>query len=233
MRQRLRVAFAVLFDPAIVLLDEPFLGLDVEGREIVHGLVDSARRRGAVVLASNDERDFVGPERRIELGAGRRPHGMSLPARGSGPSAPRTRAQELRRRIATLAVLFFAATALALISLRDRPLRAARRRTGRRSRRRCSGSSSSSRRRRDCRAPSSRRRRPGPALALRKTLSGSLVLAGKTLFNFGLFLAIAAVVIPGFFVLLDWKVGRRPARSRRRCSSAATGSRSSRPSSRP
>ena len=70
MRQRLRVAFSVLFDPPIVLLDEPFLGLDVEGREIVYALIEGARRRGAVGLASNDERDFAGPEQRIELGAG-------------------------------------------------------------------------------------------------------------------------------------------------------------------
>ena len=33
-------------------------------------LIEGARRRGAVVLASNDERDFAGPEQRIELGAG-------------------------------------------------------------------------------------------------------------------------------------------------------------------
>ncbi len=69
MRQRLRVAFAMLFDPAILLLDEPFSGLDVEGRDIVHGLVAAARRRGAVVLASNDERDLVEPDQRVELGA--------------------------------------------------------------------------------------------------------------------------------------------------------------------
>lgn len=69
MRQRLRIAFAMLFDPPILLLDEPFTGLDVEGREIVHGLVVAARRRGAVAIASNDERDLVEPDRRVELGA--------------------------------------------------------------------------------------------------------------------------------------------------------------------
>lgn len=69
MRQRLRIAFALLFDPAIVLLDEPFTGLDVEGREIVHASIAAARRRGAVVLASNDERDFVEPDRRVALGS--------------------------------------------------------------------------------------------------------------------------------------------------------------------
>jgi ABC-type multidrug transport system ATPase subunit len=73
MRQRLRLAFALLFDPPLLVLDEPFTGLDVAGREVVRRVVSAARSRGAVVLASNDERDFENPERRLELsGAGRR-----------------------------------------------------------------------------------------------------------------------------------------------------------------
>ena len=67
MKQRLRVAFALLFDPPVLLLDEPMTGLDIEGREMVHRVVAHARRRGVVVLASNDERDFVVPEQRVEL----------------------------------------------------------------------------------------------------------------------------------------------------------------------
>ena len=38
------------------------------------------------------------------------------------------------------------------------------------------------------------------------------MLAGKTLFNFFLFLAIAAVTVPAFVVLLGWRLGVRPAR---------------------
>ena len=73
MRQRLRIAFATLFDPPVLVLDEPMVGLDVEGRDTVFRAIAAARERGAVVLASNDERDFVEPEQRIELeGAGRR-----------------------------------------------------------------------------------------------------------------------------------------------------------------
>jgi heme exporter protein B len=47
----------------------------------------------------------------------------------------------------------------------------------------------------------------GTGLALRKTIPAVVVLAGKTLFNFLLFLAMAAVAIPGFLLLLDWKAG--------------------------
>jgi heme exporter protein B len=113
--------------------------------------------------------------------------------------------QELRRRVATLAVLFFAATALALVSFSigpfglpeaDRPpVQAAlfwiilffAAATG---------------------LPRAfvQEEESGTLLALRKTLPGAFVLAGKALFNFALFLAIAAVVVPGFVLLLDWKV---------------------------
>jgi ABC-type multidrug transport system ATPase subunit len=68
MRQRLRLAFAALFDPPILLLDEPSLGLDAEGHAAAARLVEAQRKKGAVVVASNDERDFAAPDRRIELG---------------------------------------------------------------------------------------------------------------------------------------------------------------------
>jgi ABC-type multidrug transport system ATPase subunit len=67
MKQRLRIAFATLFDPPALLLDEPMAGLDVDGREIVRRAVAAARERGPVLLASNDERDFERPDRRIDL----------------------------------------------------------------------------------------------------------------------------------------------------------------------
>jgi heme exporter protein B len=114
-------------------------------------------------------------------------------------------AQELRSRVAILAVFFFAATALALVSYsigpfglpaEERPpLQAAllwivlffAATTG---------------------LPRAfvREEETGTALALRKTVRASVVLAGKTLFNLALFLAVAAVTIPGFAVLLDWRV---------------------------
>ena len=72
MRQRLRLAFALLFDPPILILDEPYAGLDAAGREVVRRAIAGARERGAVILASNDERDFEKPDRRIDLGGPRR-----------------------------------------------------------------------------------------------------------------------------------------------------------------
>ena len=72
MKQRLRLAFATLFDSPILLLDEPMIGLDIAGRDIAFRMVAARRTTGAVLLASNDARDFETPEGRIDLpGAGR------------------------------------------------------------------------------------------------------------------------------------------------------------------
>ncbi len=115
-------------------------------------------------------------------------------------------AQELRRRIAIASVFFFAATALTLVSFAVGP----------------SGLPQEER------APLNaallwillffsaatglprafvREEETGTALALRKITSGTIVLAGKTLFNVLLFLAIAGVTIPGFSILLEWNAG--------------------------
>lgn len=115
-------------------------------------------------------------------------------------------AQELRRRIAIASVLFFAATALTLVSFAVGPfgLPAENRdgifsallwiilffsaATG---------------------LPRAfvREEETGTALALRKVTSGPIVLAGKTIFNFFLFISIAAATVPGLSLLLEWRVG--------------------------
>ncbi len=51
----------------------------------------------------------------------------------------------------------------------------------------------------------------GSALALRKMASGEAVLMGKFLFNFGLFLAIAAVGTPLLCLMMQWTIVNVPA----------------------
>ena len=76
MRQRLRLAFARLHRPALLLLDEPGTHLDDEGRATLERIVADHARDGLVVLATNDEREWRLAGRRIEL----RGRGLGRPA---------------------------------------------------------------------------------------------------------------------------------------------------------
>lgn len=119
-------------------------------------------------------------------------------------------AQEGRRRIALGAVFFFAATSLALVAFAVGPFgvpEAARARlhaallwivlffsaaTG---------------------LPRAfvREEESGTAVALRLLAPASVIVAGKTLFNFFLLLAVAAATMPVFALLMDWRVASMPA----------------------
>ena len=115
-------------------------------------------------------------------------------------------AQELRRRVAAASVFFFAATALALVSFAIGPFgvpaeaRAA-----------VNGSllwiilffSAAT----GLPRAFVREEETGTGIALRKLAPGIVVVAGKALFNFLLFLAIAALSVPAFALLLEWRIG--------------------------
>jgi len=76
LRQRLRLAFALLHAPAVLLLDEPGSHLDEEGRALVGRLVHEQRERALVLIATNDERESRLAERVFEL----RGRGVGHPA---------------------------------------------------------------------------------------------------------------------------------------------------------
>jgi len=115
-------------------------------------------------------------------------------------------AQELRRRVAAASLFFFAATALTLVSFAIGPFGVPE----------------------EARAGVNasllwivlffsaatglprafvREEEAGTGIALRKLVPGIVVLAGKALFNFLLFLAIAALSVPAFALLLEWRIG--------------------------
>ena len=76
MKQRLRLAFAVLHKPALLMLDEPGSHLDDAGRDVVASLARRWSERGLVLIATNDPQEMQLAERRIEL----RGRGLGGPA---------------------------------------------------------------------------------------------------------------------------------------------------------
>jgi ABC-type multidrug transport system ATPase subunit len=67
MRQRVRLAFASLGAPPVLLLDEPGSHLDDEGRATLERWIALVAPNTLVVLATNDEREWRLAERRIQL----------------------------------------------------------------------------------------------------------------------------------------------------------------------
>jgi heme exporter protein A len=70
MKQRLRLAFALLADPPLLVLDEPGTHLDDDGQALVAHLIAESGRAGLVILATNDEREWRLAGQRIELRRG-------------------------------------------------------------------------------------------------------------------------------------------------------------------
>lgn len=68
MRQRMRLAFALIGDPVLLLLDEPSLALDQEGVGVVARIVSAQREKnGITLLATNDAREAHLGERGVAL----------------------------------------------------------------------------------------------------------------------------------------------------------------------
>jgi ABC-2 type transport system ATP-binding protein len=59
MRQKVLIAAALIHNPDLVLLDEPFSGLDVSSAMILRSLIQELARRGKVVLFSSHELETV------------------------------------------------------------------------------------------------------------------------------------------------------------------------------
>jgi ABC-2 type transport system ATP-binding protein len=59
MRQKVLLAAALLHNPDLLLLDEPFSGLDISSTLVLRELIQELARRGKVVLFSSHELDIV------------------------------------------------------------------------------------------------------------------------------------------------------------------------------
>lgn len=67
MRQRLKYACALMGAPRALLLDEPTANLDVDGVVMVDAVIQEQKRRGLVVLATNEPRETEYADRCLRL----------------------------------------------------------------------------------------------------------------------------------------------------------------------
>lgn len=72
MKQRLRLAFALVHEPPLLMLDEPGSHLDDAGREAVRAVIARQAERGLVLIATNDPQEIQLAERCLAL------HGRGL-----------------------------------------------------------------------------------------------------------------------------------------------------------
>lgn len=68
MKQRVKLAQAVIHEPPVLLLDEPSSNLDQSGHEATADLVARFRSSGAVAVATNDPREVAWGDAQISLG---------------------------------------------------------------------------------------------------------------------------------------------------------------------
>lgn len=72
MRQRAALARALLRSPELLLLDEPYAGLDEEGKDVVDALIRAAHAASrTVVLATHDPSRGMAATRRVFMDGGR------------------------------------------------------------------------------------------------------------------------------------------------------------------
>lgn len=57
MKQKLKLAFAVLHEPDLLLLDEPRTNLDKAGVDLITEIAGNQREKGILIIATNDEDD--------------------------------------------------------------------------------------------------------------------------------------------------------------------------------
>lgn len=67
LRQRARIAAAILSNPGILLLDEPSTNLDIEGIGMLKGIIAEQRKSAMVVIATNDPQEAALAEEIINL----------------------------------------------------------------------------------------------------------------------------------------------------------------------
>lgn len=67
MRQRLKIVQAILHNPPLLLLDEPFNNLDTKGIDAVDKIIHEQKKQAITIIASNEQREIDYADRIINL----------------------------------------------------------------------------------------------------------------------------------------------------------------------
>jgi heme exporter protein A len=68
MKQRLKYAFALLHNPALLILDEPTSNMDNEGIEFVRHIVKQQKKQGVLIIATNKKNETNWCDQEVHLG---------------------------------------------------------------------------------------------------------------------------------------------------------------------
>jgi ABC-type multidrug transport system ATPase subunit len=68
MKTRLKLGLAVQHEPALLILDEPGSSLDAQGKAMLAEIVAEQKRRGFLILATNDPSELRFAEQELRLG---------------------------------------------------------------------------------------------------------------------------------------------------------------------
>jgi heme exporter protein A len=70
MKQRLKYVFALVHDPTLLILDEPTANLDSDGVSAVKQIVEEQKKRGVLIVATNDAQEATWCDADLHLGTG-------------------------------------------------------------------------------------------------------------------------------------------------------------------
>lgn len=68
MKQRLRLIFAIVNDPHIIILDEPGSNLDVRGKDLIYNYIDTLKHQKIIIVATNQNEEARLCDVKINLG---------------------------------------------------------------------------------------------------------------------------------------------------------------------
>ena len=68
MKQRLKYAFALLHNPAVLILDEPTSNLDAEGIEVIRQIILEQKKTNILIIATNNKEEAHWCEQQIQVG---------------------------------------------------------------------------------------------------------------------------------------------------------------------